>query len=134
MKIMLVNSKNKIKSKIVTLSMAVALMATATSAAAASYSASLDGSSTYKNTSSLTASNSSTGNIYATNNGANTTTRGYAKKSINWLPDSTAASTNWINPGNGQTAYFTQKKGDVYYGQISGQTTGSRGSVKITVN
>ena len=54
--------------------------------------------------------------------------------SINWLPDSTAASTNWINPGNGQTAYFTQKKGDMYYGQISGQTTGYRGSVKITVN
>lgn len=34
--------------------------------------------------------------------------------SINWLPDSTAASTKWINPENGQT-------------------TGSRGSVKITV-
>ncbi|AXI01091.1 hypothetical protein DV702_16020 [Sporosarcina sp. PTS2304] len=131
---MLVNRRNKIKSKIVTLSLAVALMATANSAAAAVKSASLDGSGTYKNTVSQTATNTISGKISATNTGGNTTTRGYAKKSISWLPDSTVASTNWLTPGQGQSVNFTQKKGDIFYGQIVGQTVGSRGSVTITVN
>ena len=57
--------------------------------------------------------------MYATNTGANIQTRGYAKRSINYLPDSTVTSTNWLNPGNSQSASFTQTKGHVYYGQIT---------------
>lgn len=130
---MLVNKKNKMKSKFVALSLAAALMATAGVAGAASKTASLDGSSTYEDTTHLVASNGSSGKIYATNTGQNTQTRGYGMKSINWLPDSTVASTNWLNPGGSQTSSFTQTKGDEYYGQIVGQTVGARGSVTITV-
>jgi PhoPQ-activated pathogenicity-related protein len=133
MKRMLVNRKNKWKSKLVSLSLATALIATAGAAGAASTSASLDGSSTYKDTAIITASSNSTGNIYATNTGANTQTRGYGYKSIDWWPDSIVASTNWLNPGQAERSYFTQTKGDKYYGQIVGQTVGSRGSVTITV-
>lgn len=130
---MLVNRKNKWKSKWVSLSLAAAVIATASAVGAASVTASLDGSSTYKNTSPLTASRNDNGNITATNTGANTQTRGYAYKSIDWWPDSIVASTNWLNPGQTENRSFTQTAGDKYYGQIVGQTVGSRGSVTITV-
>ncbi|WP_243292183.1 hypothetical protein [Bacillus sp. FJAT-47783] len=130
---MLVNRKRKWKPKFIALSLAAGLVATAGAAGAVSKSASLDGSSTYKNTGTITATSGSTGNIYATNTGANTQTRGYGKRSIDWWPDSIVASTNWLNPGKSERRYFTQTKGHVYYGQIGGQTIGSRGSVTITV-
>ncbi|WP_253263397.1 hypothetical protein [Anoxybacillus sp. EFIL] len=96
---MLVNRKNKWKSKWISLSLAAAVIATASAAVAESATASLDGSSTYKDTSIIKATTNGTGTIYAINNGANTQTRGYAYKSIDWWPDSIVASTNWLNPG-----------------------------------
>jgi len=71
--------------------------------------------------------------VHVKNNGANTQTRGYAYKLINWWPDSVVASTNWLNPGQEETRSFPQTKDDKYYGQIVGQTVGSRGYVTITV-
>ncbi len=130
---MLVNKKNKWKSKFVAFSLAATLMATAGAAGAASKSANLDGSSTYKNTGTITASNGSTGKIFATNTGANTQTSAYGMRSINSWPDSTVASTNWLNPGQSQSVNFTQTKDHVYYGQITGQTSSARGSVTLTV-
>ncbi|MFC0299077.1 hypothetical protein [Geobacillus jurassicus] len=109
---MIVNRKKKWKSKWASLSLAAAVIATAGAAGAASATAFLDGSSTYKNTSPLTASRNDTGNIKAVNNGANTQTRGYAYKLINWWPDSIVASTNWLNPGQEETRSFTQTNGD----------------------
>lgn len=130
---MLVNKKNKWKSKFVTFSIAAALMATAGAAGAATKSASLDGSSTSKNTGTMIASGSNTGHIYAINNGSNTQIRGYAKRSIDWLPDSTVDSTSWLNPGDSERSFFTQTTGHKYYGQIVGQTVGSRGSVTLSI-
>ncbi|WP_078557274.1 hypothetical protein [Bacillus alkalicellulosilyticus] len=131
---MLVNKKRKWKSKVVTLAVAFALITTVGATGAAQVTAHLDGSGTSKNTSTLTASNSTNGNIYVTNTGSNTTTRGYAKREISWWPDSTAASTSWLNPGTTSTVRFSQTSGHQYYGQIVGQTTSSRGAVRLTVN
>ncbi|WP_342514212.1 hypothetical protein MKY34_05495 [Sporosarcina sp. FSL K6-1522] len=131
---MLISKKRKSRSKFVAMCLAMVMIATVSVVSAAQSTANLDGSGTSKSTSILTATKAGTGNIYATNNGANTTTRGYAKKSINWLPDSTVASTNWLNPGQSQTATFTQSIGQEYYGQIVGQTSSSRGGVRLTVN
>ncbi|QHN48845.1 hypothetical protein EPB69_05700 [Geobacillus stearothermophilus] len=38
-----------------------------------------------------------------------------------------------LNPRQEETRNFTQQEGDKYYGQIVGQTVGSRGYVTITV-
>ncbi|KYD26501.1 MULTISPECIES: hypothetical protein [Parageobacillus] len=130
---MLVNRKNKWKSKIASLSLAAALITLASAAGAETKSAFLDGTSISKNTSLIEAKRNGTGKLLAVNNGANTLTRGYAYKSIDWWPDSIVASTNWLNPGQEETRSFTQTKGDKYYGQIAGQTIGSRGYVTITV-
>ncbi|ADU94511.1 MULTISPECIES: hypothetical protein [Geobacillus] len=130
---MIVNRKKKWKSKWASLSLAAAVIATAGAAGAESATAFLDGSSTYSNTKTIRANTNGTGNIHAVNNGANTQTRGYAYKSIDWWPDSVVASTNWLNPRQEETRNFTQQEGDKYYGQIVGQTVGSRGYVTITV-
>ncbi|AXM89900.1 hypothetical protein CI793_12235 [Anoxybacillus ayderensis] len=130
---MLVNRKNKWKSKFASLSLAAAVIATASAVTAESATAFLDGSSTYKDTAIVKATTNGTGTLYAINNGANTQTRGYAYKSIDWWPESIVASTNWLNPGQTENRSFTQTAGDNYYGQIVGQTVGSRGSVTITV-
>ncbi|WP_201451664.1 hypothetical protein [Geobacillus sp. TFV-3] len=52
---------------------------------------------------------------------------------INWWSDSVIASTNWLNPRQEETRSFPPTKDDEYYGQIVGQTVGSRGYVTITV-
>lgn len=131
---MLVNKKRKSKRKVISTFLAIGMIVSASTAGAATYTANLNGSSNHANTTTVTAKNSKASNIYATNSGANTTTRGYAKKKVTILPDSTVASTGWMNPGNSKTASFSPKTGKKYYGQITGQTKSSRGGVRLTIN
>lgn len=132
---MLVNKKNKRKSKFVALFLIVGLMATAGVASAAEKSAWLygNGVTNTKNTEKITASKDGTGKLYATNTSANLQTRAYAKRSIAILPDSTVADTGWFNPYTAKQKTFTQKDGKKYYGQIVGQTAYATGGVRITV-
>lgn len=132
---MLVNKKNKRKSKFVALFLIVGLMATAGVASAAEKSAWLygNGTSSSAKTSTIKASKNATGKIYATNTSANLQTRAYAKRSIVLLPDSTVADTGWFNPGTAKSKSFSQKKDKKYYGQIVGQTAYATGGVRITV-
>lgn len=103
-------------------------------AGAATYTANLNGSKNYANTTVVEAKGNKTSNIYATNSGANTTTRGSAKRKVFILPDSTVASTGWMNPRTSKTVTFKQQNGKKYYGQITGQTKSSRGGVRLTIN
>ncbi|WP_312756105.1 hypothetical protein [Rummeliibacillus suwonensis] len=90
--------------------------------------------STSNETGTITAGATTGASIKGGNTGANTTVRAYGKKVINYWPDSTVASTDWLNPGKEQTKGFTPTKGEKYYGLITGQTSSSNGYVKITVN
>lgn len=102
-------------------------------AGATSKTAYLSGS-TSNETASIKATSTSGASIIGGNTGANTTVRAYGKKGITLLPDSTVASTDWLNPGKEQKKTFTPTVGKNYYGQITGQTSSSNGYVKITVN
>ncbi|WP_077299829.1 hypothetical protein [Virgibacillus pantothenticus] len=131
---MIINKKRKSKKKLICGFLAIGIIVSTSTAGAATYTANLNGSSNTAKTTTVTANKNKTSKIYATNSGANTTTQGYAKRSVVVLPDSTVASTGWMNPGKSKTVYFSQKKGKKYYGQISGQTRSSRGGVRLTMN
>lgn len=130
---MIVNKKRKWRSKIVSLSIATALLATGGAVSAASKTAYLDGSGTSKNTGTVTATSNNVGDILTQNSGANTNVRGYGKKKITLLPDSTVASSPWLGPNGRDTRFFGQDKNSVYYGQITGQTKASRGNISIAI-
>ncbi|SET15331.1 hypothetical protein SAMN05216389_10671 [Oceanobacillus limi] len=130
---MLISKRSRLRPKFAAVVLTLILMISAGAVSAAQSTAYLSGSSNNANTATLTATSGATGNIYVTNSGANTTTRGTAKRSISWWPDSTVASTSWLNPRTSQRVYFSQTSGHKYYGQIVGQTLSARGAVTLTV-
>lgn len=131
---MLINKKRTDKKKVLSAFLVIGLILGSSTVGAATYTANLNGSSNNAKTTTVTAKGNKSSSIYATNSGANTTTQGNAKRKVTILPDSTVASTGWMNPGSSKTVGFKQQDGKKYYGQIVGQTKNARGGVRLTIN
>lgn len=107
---MLVNKKRKGSKKAISILLVLIILITTSTVSAATYSASLNGSKNTAKTTQITATSNKTSKVKATNSGNNTSTNGSAKRVVFILPDSTVASTGWLDPRTEKTVNYSQEK------------------------
>ncbi|KGX86068.1 hypothetical protein [Pontibacillus litoralis] len=124
-----VNNKKKIL--LATLVLVFTLLFTVNTVYAATATAHIYPGKTSDTSSKITATKSN-GSLSVVSGGPNYYVKGYAKRSINYWPDSTAASII-AYPGKSRSTNFSANSGSKYYAQANAQTgsTGVYGEAKI---